>query len=67
MNEKDKLIMTEIAFAIREAGRIPSGHLYASLMGAMGLVKYNAILAHLKSAGLITVTGSHEIIYTGTI
>ena len=67
MNEKEKQILTEIALAIREAGRIPSGHLYASLMGSMGLVKYNAMIETLKNAGLIKVTGMHEIIYTGEI
>ena len=59
--------MTEIAQSIRTAGRIPSGHLYASLMGVMGLVQYQKIISTLTAAGLIKVTGSHEIIYTGEI
>jgi hypothetical protein len=59
--------ITEIAMAIRHVGRIPSGHLYASLMGCMGFSKYQDILATLTRAGLIKVTGSHEIIYTGEI
>ena len=71
MNEEQRKkqvnAMTEIALAIRTAGRIPSGHLYASLMGVMGLVQYQRILETLKTAGLIKVTGSHEIIYTGEI
>ena len=59
--------VTQIALAIRAKGKIPSGHLYASLMGTMGLVTYQGILETLKKAGLINVNASHEIIYMGNI
>lgn len=71
MNETDRKnyvdAVTQIALAIRAKGKIPSGHLYASLMGTMGLVTYQGVLETLEKAGLIKVTTSHEIIYLGNI
>ena len=42
-----------MAEAIREAGEIPSGHLYAMVMGNMDLPTYNGIIKVLKGTGLV--------------
>lgn len=48
-------LIKAILEAIREAGEkgIPSGHLYAVLMGKMSLSTYENIIASLKERGLI--------------
>ena len=56
-----------IAEAIRALGRVPSGHLYARLMGHMSLETYMAMLDVLKRAGLIAVDGAHEIRWIGPL
>lgn len=53
-----------IAEAIREAERIPSGTLYAMLVGKIDLEGYGRIIRSLQNAGLIKVT-AHELIWTG--
>ena len=42
-----------VAEAIREAGRVPSGTLYAILCGRMDLRTYEALIRTLKNAGLV--------------
>ncbi len=42
-----------VAMAIRELGEIPSGHLYARLMGQMDLECYNNIISILKHGKLV--------------
>jgi hypothetical protein len=51
---KIKLQALAIAEAIRELGSVPSGHLYARLMGQLAIEEYNAIIAVLKGAELVT-------------
>lgn len=46
--------VSEIGKVIREVKRIPSGHLYAQLMGVLSLEKYEMIIGLLKKTGLIT-------------
>ena len=46
-------VIQAVAEAIRELKEIPSGHLYAQLMGKMSLDTYNQIIATLKNAGLV--------------
>jgi hypothetical protein len=46
-------IVAAIAEAIRELGSIPSGHLYAQLMGRLDLAAYTKIINTLKNAGLV--------------
>lgn len=46
-------IVLAVEKAIRDAGEIPSGHLYAALMGHMTLDQYNTIISVLKKAGKI--------------
>ena len=47
-------IISAVGSAIRELGEIPSGHLYASLIGTMTFDQYNRVIGILKKAGLIT-------------
>lgn len=53
-----------VADAIQELDRVPSGHLYAQLMGHMDIHTYNSVIACLKGAGLIEEK-NHELIWTG--
>jgi len=46
------LIMV-VAEAVRQAGEIPSGHLYATVMGSLSLEAYNTVIERLKKAKLI--------------
>jgi hypothetical protein len=46
-------IVAAVAEAIRELGSIPSGHLYAQVMGRIDLAAYTKIIGTLKNAGLV--------------
>jgi hypothetical protein len=50
MNTK---VIAAIAEAIRGLREVPSGHLYAQLMGHMTLDQYGQVIAILKRAGLV--------------
>jgi hypothetical protein len=39
---------------IRELGEVPSGHLYANLMGRLTLEDYQGVIRALKRTGLVT-------------
>ena len=54
-----------LADAIRDFGRIPSGHLYAQVMGHMSLETYNSMIARLKGASLVVEEKNHELIWIG--
>lgn len=43
--------------AILASGGIPSGHLYARLMGHMTLDQYNTLIGLLKTYGMVTESG----------
>jgi hypothetical protein len=47
--------MGAVASLIKEVKEIPSGHLYAQLMGKMTLDQYNDMIATLKNAGLVSL------------
>jgi hypothetical protein len=55
--------VSEIGKVIREVKRIPSGHLYAQLMGVLSLEKYEMIISLLKKTGLVTEQ-NNELIWT---
>lgn len=57
-------IASAIAGAIKDLGEVPSGHLYARVMGHMSLQTYELILTMLQRAGLIEVK-NHLITWTG--
>ena len=50
-------VIKAIAEAIREAKSIPSGTLYAVLMGKLSLEQYEKIISILINAGLVTESG----------
>lgn len=45
-------------------GEVPSGHLYAAVMGVMSLDQYTRVIALLKRAQLVSETG-HVLKWTG--
>lgn len=54
--------VASIGRIIRDAKRIPSGHLYAQLIGVLSLDKYESIIAILVKGRLIKVE-SHELVW----
>lgn len=52
--ESTKRIVAAIAGAIKELGSVPSGHLYARVMGILSIDQYNTVIGILKKQGLIT-------------
>jgi|APCry1669192319_1035405.scaffolds.fasta_scaffold12998_5 hypothetical protein len=58
-------ICKALASAIYAAKEIPSGHLYAAVMGHMSLETYNACLSTLEKTGLIKRESSHLVRWTG--
>lgn len=46
-------IAKAVADTIREAGSVPSGHLYAVLCGLLTLEQYQRVIEVLKSTGLV--------------
>jgi len=57
-------VVLAIANAIRELREVPSGQLYAQLMGYLSLDQYQVIINNLKQAKLIKVE-SHLITWIG--
>jgi hypothetical protein len=64
--QAQKLIefMGAIASLIKEVKTIPSGHLYAQLMGKMSLDQYQNMIATLQKAGLVSLKND-LLTYTG--
>ena len=54
-------VIMAISEAIRELGRVPSGHLYAQVMGHMSLETYQGVIDALKRAGLVEEKNSELI------
>jgi hypothetical protein len=57
-------IMFAVAETIREAGSIPSGTLYAALVGRVDINGYESIIRTLKNTGLVTEQ-SHMLTWVG--
>jgi hypothetical protein len=53
-----------VAETIRDLGQVPSGHLYAGLMGTITLDQYQTIIGILKEAGVVEEC-NHLLTYTG--
>ena len=53
-------VVEAISEAIEELGEVPSGHLYARLMGHMSIDTYNSIIGVLQKLGRIKV--EHHLI-----
>ena len=60
-------VIRAVADAVREAGRVPSGVLYAAVNAhGVGLPAYQRVVQSLTDAGLVRVE-SHELVWTGGI
>jgi len=46
-------VVAAVAECIRDLGQVPSGHLYARLMGSLKIEDYQAIINQLKNAELV--------------
>jgi hypothetical protein len=57
-------IMMAIAEAIKDLGSVPSGHLYARVMGHVDIHTYNTIIALLKDAKIVA-EHNHLLTYIG--
>ena len=58
-------IVAAVAETIRELGSVPSGHLYARLMGHMSFESYEAIIGWLVRSGVVRQEPSHLLVWTG--
>ncbi len=54
-----------LADAIKSLGSVPSGHLYAGLMGKLSLDQYNQMIGILTRSGLVELTPSHVLNWKG--
>ena len=54
-----------VAETIRELGQVPSGHLYARLMGVMDLHQYEQVIGLLVDARLVERDRSHLLRWIG--
>ena len=61
----DYRVIAAMAEAIRALGEVPSGHLYAHVMGSMDLPTYQYIIDRLIGAGLVTMDRSHLLHWIG--
>jgi phosphoribosylamine-glycine ligase len=52
-------IVQAIADTIKEVGEVPSGVLYAQLMGKMSLENYQYVIDILKQSGKVKESNSH--------
>lgn len=59
-----KAIVLAVAETIRELGKVPSGHLYANLMGRMSLDDYKAIIQLLKDTKMVSES-NHVLTWIG--
>lgn len=67
MNKEQAMKLVEVmgivASVIKEVGSIPSGHLYAQLMGKMSFETYQDMIATMERLNVISVK-NHLITYT---
>lgn len=54
-----------ISEAIRDLGEVPSGHLYAQVMGHMTIQTYEKIISTLVNAKLVARDGNHLLRWIG--
>lgn len=58
-------IVKALTAAIHDLKKVPSGHLYATVMGTLSLANYQGALGAIKRAGLIEISESHMITWVG--
>lgn len=67
---KDLLLLRDlisVGECIRELGEVPSGHLYARLMGKLSLESYEAIIRQLVKADLVKRSNAHLLTWIGPV
>lgn len=65
-NRSAFMILAAVTEAVRSAGRVPSGTIYAALLGKVSLEGYQSMLRTLKGAGLVKEV-AHELIWIGPV
>ena len=55
-----------IAESIRDLGEVPSGHLYAAVMGSTDLLTYERVVGLLVRSGLVALRGD-LLIWVGPV
>jgi hypothetical protein len=58
------MTMRAVIETVRDAGRVPSGTIYATLMGRMDLPAYETMVALIVGTGLVRLE-NHELIWVG--
>ena len=58
-------VLKALAEIIDHAGEVPSGELYARLMGTVTLDEYQRLIGSLKRTGLVTETPGHLLRWSG--
>jgi hypothetical protein len=58
-------VVLAVGEAIRDLGEVPSGKLYANVMGSLSLEAYTKIIDTLKGAGVVTEDTSHVLRWVG--
>jgi hypothetical protein len=58
-------VVLAVADCVRALGTVPSGHLYARLMGSLGIDTYQSVIATLVRAGLVREHPSHLLEWIG--
>ena len=58
-------IVKAVADTIKDLGSVPSGHLYARLMGHMSLSEYEQIIGFIVRSGLVKRDSSHLLTWIG--
>jgi len=58
-------VVLAVADCIRELGAVPSGHLYARLMGHMDIDAYQSVIGTLVRAGFVREHPSHLLEWIG--
>jgi hypothetical protein len=58
-------IIKTVAELIQALGQVPSGELYARLMGHMDIDTYQSIIKTLKNCDLVKDAGMHMLVWVG--
>jgi len=60
-------LIAAVAETIRELDSVPSGYLYAQLMGHMSFESYEAVIGWLVRSGVVRRETSHLLVWTGPV
>lgn len=60
-------VVMAVSETIRELKEVPSGTLYANLMGQLSLEQYTKVIDMLKRTGLVEETQAHLLKWVGPV